>query len=388
MSYNRDIGMYEGYIYGIYDQNNKIIYVGQTTETIMKRWARHTYEVKHYHEQEWNMHIHNYMLRNGFENFSPKLICKFEELTRDVLKEKLNDAEIYYISYYNTRVFDGGCNVDSGGVSDNHNGLLIDCYDISGKYLATYNSQREASEKLGVGSVSIWKICTGQRGNWRNKYVFRYHGQNLDQYNYKTHDYREYYIFSKNGKFLKEAFSSKECMEFTGVRLRKSDVDNPNRLSGGYWIGSKKEFGFQGHVLSHPVDLYDINGNFIKSFKSITDCYNNINITKETIANCCNGITCNIKGKYVTRFSGDSFDKYNTKTKKPYWSKKVNQYTTDGIFIKTFDTICDAGENMQCNRSNISACCRGLQKTAKGYQWFYADDPSQPDKSKIMSKDE
>jgi len=53
----------------------------------------------------------------------------------------------------------------------------------------------------------------------------------------------------------------------------------------------------------------------------------------------------------------------------------VCQYDLDGKLISTFPSISDAGrENGIENYYNISACCRGRQKTAYGYVWKYAEE--------------
>lgn len=52
-------------------------------------------------------------------------------------------------------------------------------------------------------------------------------------------------------------------------------------------------------------------------------------------------------------------------------SKKVNQYTKEWIFIKTWDNIRDVQRKLWINNSNISACCNKKQwfKTAWWYKW-------------------
>lgn len=52
-------------------------------------------------------------------------------------------------------------------------------------------------------------------------------------------------------------------------------------------------------------------------------------------------------------------------------SKKVNQYTMDGNFIKTYDSINLASKELNIPNSNISEVCRGIRKSAKGYIWKY-----------------
>lgn len=50
-------------------------------------------------------------------------------------------------------------------------------------------------------------------------------------------------------------------------------------------------------------------------------------------------------------------------------SKPVDQYTLDGIFVKTWSSATDAARGLGLEQSCISACCNGKQKTAYGYIW-------------------
>lgn len=54
--------------------------------------------------------------------------------------------------------------------------------------------------------------------------------------------------------------------------------------------------------------------------------------------------------------------------------KKVNQYTLEGEYMHTYDSIAEAGAqfNPLADR-NISSACRGAKKTAYGYIWKYVE---------------
>ena len=54
-------------------------------------------------------------------------------------------------------------------------------------------------------------------------------------------------------------------------------------------------------------------------------------------------------------------------------SKRVYQYTKDGIYINTFYGIREAERQTGIGRESISRCCRGKLKTAGGYVWKYED---------------
>ena len=50
--------------------------------------------------------------------------------------------------------------------------------------------------------------------------------------------------------------------------------------------------------------------------------------------------------------------------------KKIDQYSLDGKFIKTWNSGTDLA-NCGFNNGNICNCCNGQRKTSKGYIWKY-----------------
>ena len=52
-------------------------------------------------------------------------------------------------------------------------------------------------------------------------------------------------------------------------------------------------------------------------------------------------------------------------------SKKVEQYTLDGIFVKEYNCTREAGESVGVTSGMIGMCCRGKRKTAAGFIWKY-----------------
>lgn len=55
-------------------------------------------------------------------------------------------------------------------------------------------------------------------------------------------------------------------------------------------------------------------------------------------------------------------------------AQSINQYSIDGIFIKTFETIKEASEYTNTSASKISSVANGKRKTAGGFVWKYATD--------------
>ena len=109
MSYNKETGMYEGYIYCITNKVNNKKYVGQTTETVHKRWIRHI-------NAHSNMAISKAIDKYGKENFEIKeLLCASCD-TKKELCDTLNYLEIVFIQHHNSLInYGNGYNITRGG---------------------------------------------------------------------------------------------------------------------------------------------------------------------------------------------------------------------------------------------------------------------------------
>lgn len=84
----------------------------------------------------------------------------------------------------------------------------------------------------------------------------------------------------------------------------------------------------------------------------------------------------NIKHSWESWFNKNNTMFHNNPSKWKLWwlsihSKKVNQYTMDGIFIKTWESIVDIKKEIWLTMSWIIQCCRGKNWYAHNYQWEY-----------------
>ena len=52
--------------------------------------------------------------------------------------------------------------------------------------------------------------------------------------------------------------------------------------------------------------------------------------------------------------------------------RKINQYDLDGNFIKQWDSIKEAQDNLKIPNQNIVKVCQGKRHTAGGYIWQYS----------------
>jgi group I intron endonuclease len=92
-------------IYKITNNINNKVYIGQTIETIKKRWSRHTWKCT---IKRNAMAITNAIIKYGKENF----IIEQIDIAKSI--EELNEKEIYYIDLYNS-MSPNGYNLVTGG---------------------------------------------------------------------------------------------------------------------------------------------------------------------------------------------------------------------------------------------------------------------------------
>ena len=79
------------------------------------------------------------------------------------------------------------------------------------------------------------------------------------------------------------------------------------------------------------------------------------------------------------RFMPHATNRKNAKVcSKECWQKvnikPVYQYSLDGNLIRKWDSIRDAGRELNVSHSNIIACIKGRQKTCKNSIWRYENE--------------
>lgn len=127
--------------------------------------------------------------------------------------------------------------------------------------------------------------------------------------------------------------------------------------------------------LTCPVSIYDLNGTYIKTYETAAVASKELNINKGDIISCCKGMKSDGQPKYqckgyIFRYAIDKLDEYPDK---PVACKKVDQYTLDGEYIRTFDSLKDACLHTGASVSGIGYVCKGLAKSAGRYKWKYTN---------------
>lgn len=168
----------------------------------------------------------------------------------------------------------------------------------------------------------------------------------------------------------------KEWIGLKSIDIKNSNISNCCRgltktTSGFIWRYKENfiDLGLNNlYDNKRKIKQYNLSGEFIDSFISITEASNKLNINNGNIVDCCVG-RLKSAGGYMFRYYDDQApDKYKNKV-----TRCVIQYDKDMNFISEYSSIIEA-ERITKSRSNcITSCCSGVIKSAGGFIWKYKD---------------
>ena len=88
--------------------------------------------------------------------------------------------------------------------------------------------------------------------------------------------------------------------------------------------------------------------------------------TRKKMSEVHSGKNCYWYGKHLSEETKHKLSEYK--------KKKINQYTIDGKFIQTHNSMTEIAKQFNVTRQNIYACCSKRRKSACGYIWRYLDE--------------
>ena len=406
MSFNKD-GQYVGYIYVITNNVNSKCYIGQTQVNIEHRWRQHKHSARY--PELWSGILYKAMRKYGIENFHIKAISSFAFDDIGELKKELNIQERYYIQKYNS-LMPNGYNMTKGG-EDVSIRKMKPCvsYNANGILQKRYNSIIEAyydvkgSNISENGSTLITQCCKGELSHAYG-FIWRYEGDDFNLYQTNcTQDILDRYHceipikkYDLQGNLLNYYQSFKDACVDIGIDKYSSSplcecCKGKRKTAYGFvWRYLYDDFALYNSLsdVYTKVKQYSLDGEYIKTFLKMSDIRQDLNISSTSnISECCVGHKYSAYG-YVWRYEFDSFDTYKLPSDKEKCGRKyrlINQYSKDYKYIKTFNTSIEASESVGCKQTSITTACGRKGGGCNGFKWFYADDPNQPDKTKIIA---
>lgn len=149
------------------------------------------------------------------------------------------------------------------------------------------------------------------------------------------------------------------------------------------------------------IKVYTIYGKYKGEFNSAVEV-RNIFLKEHSKANTGDILDICRRGRfksshgYIFQFSDDNkIEKLlkDVKTNIKLNKKEVLQYDLEGNFIKKYGSSCEVTKefkknNIRVNSVDVRSCCRGKQKTCKGFKWKYGENLFDKEKSNILTSEE
>ena len=144
-------------------------------------------------------------------------------------------------------------------------------FDLSGKLLKKWDYSIEAYEFYGYPRERF-NYAIYDRHPFLDYYWSRNENININDYITTKHGQPKItYLYNKDGKFLKEFYSQKECAEYVGLKDVTKAIQNQSLVSKKYYISNKLVDQFIPKARNNYIDkiyyVYDKTNKFYGKFK-------------------------------------------------------------------------------------------------------------------------
>lgn len=234
--------------------------------------------------------------------------------------------------------------------------------DNTKKY-CVYMHRNKINNKKYIGIT-----CRKPEYRW-GKDGYSYKGQvfktAIDKYGWDNFDH----IILFNDLNAEDAYKKEQEL----IKLYKS-----NQKEFGYNLSIGGEHGSTGYLnnsMSIIVYQYDLDGNFITEYPSLSEAERVTGISNSSISACCKGkqlYTGEFQWSYTKVNKMPKIDKHQLISEKVRKKgKPVYCYSIDGNFIKKYNSARIASQETNTNQNKINYCCSGKARYSNNLQWFY-----------------
>lgn len=144
--------------------------------------------------------------------------------------------------------------------------------------------------------------------------------------------------------------------------LKARENGNYNLLPGGQCGG----YGFE----EKPVELYDLNGKYIKTISSATKVAEELNISRSSVYGVLHKERPTCKG-YQLKYQDDPSIITAFKSRQGGTIQVCQIDLKTGNIIKVYISAAEAARANGADASSIIKVCKGKLKIHKGYKWKY-----------------
>lgn len=220
---------------------------------------------------------------------------------------------------------------------------------------------------------------------WRN------HRKNSSKCRYLKSAFKKYGVENFDFQLVCITFDNQlDDMEIKYIEQYKCLVPNGYNIrlggnSGKHHEETKRKIAAT-LLKNRKVIQFDIDGNRLKSFNSLTEAAKYVGCSPSTIGHCCNDdikTAAGFRWRYESNETKSELGipsltgrfKYSQKTTKKevitQIPRKIIQFDIQGNRLNSFATCREAAEYVGISRSSITRCCLKPNQTGKGFYWKY-----------------
>jgi hypothetical protein len=146
------------------------------------------------------------------------------------------------------------------------------------------------------------------------------------------------------------------------ISIYKSEYLTNSDETGLGNVKRKREIIDNAKYRYKKVYQFDLDGKFIREFKSVRSASRELNISHSNISRCCNGLYKHTYG-FIFRYERVNV---NTIGNPNAVKKKVIELDKDGNTISEWESIMECSRLTNINSANISRVCNKKNKHANG----------------------
>jgi hypothetical protein len=274
-------------------------------------------------------------------------------------------------------------------------------FSLQGKFIREYSSIGEAlHHNKKISRISIKRCLKGKQnttGDYQWRFKIKMPGKegilNIAPVEMTTWKNRGLVLqFSREGKFIKEFSCINEAAKKTGISYDNinSYLRSSKGTAGGFQWRFKKDLHLdksEPKIPSYrrapnpnlqPVLQFDLKGNFIKEYQSVTGAAQTVKIRKGSLYACFCNVTKTAGGfqwkrKRELSKSNNCYKIDPVKKEISNRQKSVLQFDLNGKYIKEYPSIVEASRDINVSSPSISYAVR-KKGTSGGFQWRYRDN--------------